>query len=40
MIWRSLAEAAFWIADGDESDKRLAQGIAALNLLLPRRPAG
>ncbi|MDU4353604.1 TetR family transcriptional regulator [Enterobacteriaceae bacterium A-F18] len=41
LIYGSLAEAAFWIADGDESDKRLAQGIAALNLLLRGlRPAG
>ncbi|ROP62241.1 TetR family transcriptional regulator [Enterobacter sp. BIGb0383] len=34
LIYGSLAEAAFWIADGNESDKRLAQGITALNLLL------
>lgn len=34
LIYGSLAEAAFWIADSDESDTRLAQGIAALNLLL------
>lgn len=34
LIYGSLAEAAFWIADGNESDKRLEQGITALNLLL------
>lgn len=34
LIYGSLAEAAFWIADGNESDTRLAQGITALNLLL------
>lgn len=34
LIYGSLAEAAFWIADGEESDNRLTQGITALNLLL------
>lgn len=34
MIYGSLAEAAFWIADGDEGNARLIQGIAALELLL------
>ncbi|HCI7039783.1 TPA: TetR/AcrR family transcriptional regulator [Klebsiella variicola subsp. variicola] len=34
LIYGSLEEAAFWIAEGDESDTRLAQGITALNLLL------
>lgn len=34
LIYGSLAEAAFWIADGAESDNRLMQGITALNLLL------
>lgn len=34
LIYGSLAEAAFWIADGDESNTRLTKGIAALNLLL------
>lgn len=33
-IYGSLAEAAFWIADGDEGNARLMQGIAALELLL------
>lgn len=41
IIYGSLAEAAFWIAEGEEGDKRLEQGIRALNLLLRglRRPA-
>ncbi|MGK5044559.1 TetR/AcrR family transcriptional regulator [Janthinobacterium sp. GB4P2] len=34
LIYGSLAEAAFWIADGDDGNARLAQGIAALELLL------
>lgn len=34
LIYGSLAEAAFWIAEGDESSTRLTQGITALNLLL------
>ena len=34
LIYGSLAEAAFWIAEGEDSDKRLEQGITALNLLL------
>lgn len=34
LIYGSLAEAAFWIADGEESENRLTQGINALNLLL------
>lgn len=34
LIYGSLAEAAFWIAEGDESDSRLAKAMAALNLLL------
>ncbi|MBD8105455.1 TetR/AcrR family transcriptional regulator [Erwinia persicina] len=34
LIYGSLAEAAFWIADGDESNTKLTQGITALNLLL------
>lgn len=34
LIYGSLAEAAFWIAEGDDGNARLAQGIAALELLL------
>ena len=34
LIYGSLAEAAFWIADGDEGQARLIRGIAALDLLL------
>ncbi|CNH44200.1 TetR/AcrR family transcriptional regulator [Yersinia kristensenii] len=34
LIYGSLAEAAFWIADGDESEMRLTKAITALNLLL------
>ena len=34
MIYGSLAEAAFWIADGDEGKARLIKGVAALELLL------
>ncbi|MBU9829024.1 TetR/AcrR family transcriptional regulator [Rahnella sp. FC061912-K] len=34
LIYGSLEEAAFWIADGDGSKTRLQQGIIALNLLL------
>ncbi|WP_075258206.1 TetR/AcrR family transcriptional regulator [Herbaspirillum camelliae] len=34
LIYGSLAEAAFWIADGEDSRARLARGIAALELLL------
>lgn len=34
MIYGSLAEAAFWIADGDEGNARLIKGVAALELLL------
>ena len=34
LIYGSLEEAAFWIADGDGSKTRLEQGITALNLLL------
>lgn len=34
LIYGSLAEAAFWIAEGDGSNTRLTQGITALNLLL------
>lgn len=34
LIYGSLAEAAFWIADGDDANARLAQGVAALELLL------
>ncbi|GKV76790.1 TetR family transcriptional regulator [Pectobacterium carotovorum subsp. carotovorum] len=34
LIYGSLAEAAFWIADGEDGNARLAQGIAALELLL------
>lgn len=34
LIYGSLAEAAFWIADGDEGNARLIKGIAALELLL------
>lgn len=34
LIYGSLAEAAFWIADGDESNTRLTKAITALNLLL------
>jgi AcrR family transcriptional regulator len=40
MIYGSLAEAAFWIADGENGSARLAQSAAALELLLQglRRP--
>lgn len=34
LIYGSLAEAAFWIAEGEDGDERLIQGLAALNLLL------
>jgi AcrR family transcriptional regulator len=34
LIYGSLAEAAFWIANGDDGNARLAQGVAALELLL------
>jgi AcrR family transcriptional regulator len=34
LVYGSLAEAAFWIADGDDGDARLAQSVAALDLLL------
>ena len=34
LIYGSLAEAAFWIADGDEGTARLIEGVAALELLL------
>ena len=34
LIYGCLAEAAFWIADGDDGNARLAQGVAALELLL------
>jgi len=34
LIYGSLAEAAFWIAEGDESEMRLTKAITALNLLL------
>ncbi|KAB7632687.1 MULTISPECIES: TetR/AcrR family transcriptional regulator [Stenotrophomonas] len=34
LVYGSLAEAAFWIADGDDGDTRLAQSVAALDLLL------
>ncbi|MGJ7541460.1 TetR/AcrR family transcriptional regulator [Variovorax sp. LT1R16] len=34
LIYGSLAEAALWIADGDDGDARLARGVAALELLL------
>lgn len=34
LIYGSLAEAAFWIADGEDSRARLARGIASLELLL------
>lgn len=34
MVYGSLAEGAFWIADGDDGAARLAQGLAALELLL------
>jgi hypothetical protein len=34
LIYGSLAEAAFWIAEGDESETRLTKAITALNLLL------
>lgn len=34
LIYGSLAEAAFWIADGDEGNARLIKGVAALELLL------
>ncbi|HII4349937.1 TPA: TetR/AcrR family transcriptional regulator [Enterobacter cloacae] len=34
LIYGSLAEAAFWIADGEDSRARLTRGIDALELLL------
>ncbi|MGO3741857.1 TetR/AcrR family transcriptional regulator [Kerstersia sp.] len=34
LIYGSLAEAAFWIADGEDGNERLARGSAALELLL------
>jgi len=34
LIYGSLAEGAFWIADGEDSRMRLERGIAALELLL------
>jgi len=34
LVYGSLAEAAFWIADGDDGDARLAQSGVALELLL------
>ncbi len=34
LIYGSLAEAAFWIAEGDDANARLAQGKGALDLLL------
>jgi len=34
LIYGSLAEAAFWIAEGDDGDARLARASAALDLLL------
>ncbi|AOR65824.1 TetR/AcrR family transcriptional regulator [Pectobacterium wasabiae] len=34
LIYGSLAEAAFWIAEGEDGSARLAQGVAALELLL------
>lgn len=34
LVYGSLAEAAFWIADGDDGDARLVQSVAALDLLL------
>lgn len=34
LIYGSLAEAVFWIAQGDDGNARLAQGVAALELLL------
>ena len=34
LIYGSLAEAAFWIADGDDGNARLIKGVVALELLL------
>lgn len=34
LIYGSLAEAALWIADGDDGNARLGRGVAALELLL------
>ncbi|WP_323666213.1 TetR/AcrR family transcriptional regulator [Pectobacterium punjabense] len=34
LIYGSLAEAAFWIAQGEDGTTRLAQGVTALELLL------
>ncbi len=34
LIYGSLAEAAFWIADGEDGNARLAQSCTALELLL------
>lgn len=41
LIYGSLAQAAIWIADGDDGGKRLAHSITALNMLLRGlHPAG
>jgi hypothetical protein len=34
LIYGSLAEAAFWIAEGEHGDARLRQATAALEMLL------
>lgn len=34
LIYGSLAEAAFWIADGEDDSGRLERGMVALDLLL------
>ncbi len=34
LIYGSLAEAAFWIAEGEDGSARLVQGVGALDLLL------
>ncbi len=34
LIYGSLAEAAFWVADGDDGNARLTRSVAALELLL------
>ncbi|MGG5141624.1 hypothetical protein [Alcaligenes ammonioxydans] len=34
LIYRSLAETAFWVAQNEDDDARLAKGLAALDLRL------
>ena len=34
LVYGSLAEAAFWIADGEDGNARLAHSMVALDLML------